>query len=125
MMQSSITVSTDKIWGTFLSSARALSQKNVDARSTPESRTTFEVKIKPKFTMAVMRDADLDAVYAFAMQLGKDAGEMLMAAAVSRYADSAAREHLNIEEKENAVDIVTETDEGARQTPELAIRVVG
>ncbi|KAJ4350151.1 uncharacterized protein N0V89_008772 [Didymosphaeria variabile] len=54
---------------------------------------------------------ELDGIYAFAVQLGKDAGRMLMDAAKARmsHADSSAqKEHV---QKMNAVDLVTETDE--------------
>lgn len=55
---------------------------------------------------------DLDEIYAFAVQLGKDAGKLLMEAAQSRFS-GPGQEALNLVEKENAVDIVTQTDEGA------------
>jgi myo-inositol-1(or 4)-monophosphatase len=53
----------------------------------------------------------LDEIYAFAVQLGKDAGNMLMDAARSRFGDAGQSEQ-TIEEKDSAVDIVTQTDEG-------------
>jgi len=53
----------------------------------------------------------LDEIYAFAVQLGKDAGSMLMDAATSRFGDAGQSEQF-AEEKESAVDIVTKTDEG-------------
>lgn len=60
--------------------------------------------------MASARDIDLDEVYQFAVQLGKDAGSLLQKAAESRLSsDSVQAAHV---EKENAVDIVTQTDEG-------------
>ena len=52
---------------------------------------------------------DLDEVYTFAIQLGKDAGAMLQSAAEARFGGSKASEHI---EKESAVDIVTQTDIG-------------
>ncbi|KAK3322051.1 inositol monophosphatase [Apodospora peruviana] len=58
---------------------------------------------------------DLDEIYAFAVQLGKDAGRMLMDAAQSRFqgnGDNRERPVLELVEKENTVDIVTKTDEG-------------
>lgn len=58
-------------------------------------------------------DAKLDSIYSFAIQLGKDAGQMLMEALHSR------RQGLNEpdvpEEKMNAVDIVTKTDTDVEQ----------
>lgn len=53
---------------------------------------------------------DLDEMYAFAVQLGKDAGRMLLDAAKLRYEGKSAQQ-LHVE-KENAVDLVTQTDEG-------------
>ncbi|KUI59664.1 Protein QA-X [Cytospora mali] len=52
-------------------------------------------------------EKELDEIYAFAIQLGKDAGKMLMDAAKLRMASGGAQES---EEKESAVDIVTKTD---------------
>jgi len=55
---------------------------------------------------------ELQEIYAFAIELGKEAGRMLMAAAQMRMGDAATglrQEHV---QKENAVDLVTETDEG-------------
>lgn len=56
---------------------------------------------------------ELDEIYAFAVQLGKDAGQMLMTAAESRFGDENApgREQQSVE-KDSSVDIVTQTDEG-------------
>lgn len=59
--------------------------------------------------MAVSSDVDLDEVYDFAVQLGKDAGSMLSKGAQDRIGNNVRATHL---EKENAVDIVTKTDEG-------------
>ncbi|KAL2291722.1 hypothetical protein FJTKL_11927 [Diaporthe vaccinii] len=53
-------------------------------------------------------EKELDEIYAFAVQLGKDAGKMLMDAAKLRMASGGAA-HESVE-KENAVDIVTKTD---------------
>lgn len=52
----------------------------------------------------------MDEIHAFAVQLGKDAGKMLMDAAKLRMASGGAA-HESVE-KENAVDIVTKTDTG-------------
>jgi myo-inositol-1(or 4)-monophosphatase len=55
---------------------------------------------------------ELDEIYAFAVQLGRQAGKMLMDAAQLRIDGGTAtgeeKEHV---QKENAVDLVTETDE--------------
>lgn len=56
---------------------------------------------------------ELDDIYAFAVRLGKDAGQLLLAAAKRRMAGGGVpvdqQGHI---EKENSVDLVTETDEG-------------
>ena len=63
--------------------------------------------------MADISQEQLDEIYAFAVQLGKDAGRMLLDAARLRMGDGpASREQKEHVEKENAVDLVTETDEG-------------
>ncbi|KKY31358.1 putative inositol monophosphatase [Diaporthe ampelina] len=54
-------------------------------------------------------EKELDEIYAFAIQLGKDAGQMLMDAAKLRMAGGGGAAHESVE-KENAVDIVTKTD---------------
>jgi myo-inositol-1(or 4)-monophosphatase len=54
-------------------------------------------------------DLDLDAIYHFAIQLGKDAGKLLQEAAQRRM---SGEEQLDEVEKLNSVDIVTKTDEG-------------
>ncbi|KAF2799958.1 inositol monophosphatase [Melanomma pulvis-pyrius CBS 109.77] len=55
---------------------------------------------------------ELDGIYAFAVNLGKEAGKMLLEAAKLRMGDERVseerKEHV---QKENAVDLVTETDE--------------
>ncbi|RAQ99532.1 inositol monophosphatase [Stemphylium lycopersici] len=62
--------------------------------------------------MADLSREELDGIYAFAVQLGKQAGKMLMDAAQLRIdggdATTEEKEHV---QKENAVDLVTETDE--------------
>ncbi|KAJ4305381.1 hypothetical protein N0V90_000912 [Kalmusia sp. IMI 367209] len=63
--------------------------------------------------MAEIPREELDEIFAFAVQLGKQAGRMLTDAARLRMGDARAsgeqKEHV---QKENAVDLVTETDEG-------------
>lgn len=54
-------------------------------------------------------ELDLDGIYQFALQLGKDAGRLLQEAAQSRMNGEV---QLDEEEKLNSVDIVTKTDEG-------------
>ncbi|OQO10848.1 Protein qutG [Cryoendolithus antarcticus] len=55
-----------------------------------------------------MAGLDLDEIYRFAIQLGKDAGEMLLSAANARISGTA---YAVSTEKESAVDLVTQTDE--------------
>jgi myo-inositol-1(or 4)-monophosphatase len=57
---------------------------------------------------------DLDDIYQFAVQLGKDAGAILMDRARLRYEDDSNSEIYT--EKENAVDIVTKADEGTSRS---------
>ncbi|KAK4187804.1 inositol monophosphatase [Podospora australis] len=64
------------------------------------------MQTKPAFT-----DKDLDEVYSFAVQLGKDAGKLLLEAAQLRYSPTRQSVKEQLVEKENAVDIVTKTDE--------------
>lgn len=56
---------------------------------------------------------ELDGIYAFAIDLTRRAGKLLLDAAEKRYGDpenrSAEEAHA---EKENAVDLVTKMDEG-------------
>lgn len=54
-------------------------------------------------------ELDLDSIYTFALQLGKDAGRLLLEAAQRRMSGA---DQLVEEEKLNSVDIVTKTDEG-------------
>ena len=62
--------------------------------------------------MPEFEQKDLDEIYAFAVQLGKDAGNMLMDAAKARMAGGEAAGQIEHVEKMNAVDLVTQTDEG-------------
>ena len=60
---------------------------------------------------------DLDEIYSFAVQIGKAAGERLLAAAQRRISGGSAAgseegKEVVEKEKENAVDIVTKVDEG-------------
>lgn len=64
--------------------------------------------------MSGINDQELDDIYAFAVQLGKDAGAMLMAAAQGRMQGTVANSSGQVAyvEKENSVDLVTKTDNG-------------
>lgn len=60
----------------------------------------------------ISRD-ELDEIYTFAVELGKGAGKMLTDAAQLRIdGGSESREEKEHVQKMNAVDLVTETDEG-------------
>lgn len=63
--------------------------------------------------MAELSREELDEIYEFAVELGKQAGQMLMDAAQSRIngASTATTDQTQHTQKENAVDLVTETDE--------------
>ncbi|CRK16641.1 hypothetical protein BN1708_002898 [Verticillium longisporum] len=60
--------------------------------------------------MADISDAELHEIYDFAVQLGKDAGDLLMKFAMARFTGAAVGEQA-FEEKDNAVDIVTKVDQ--------------
>lgn len=54
---------------------------------------------------------ELDEIYAFAIDLGRKAGDLLMSRVEQRM-DGSEGNSQSFDEKENAVDIVTQTDEG-------------
>lgn len=56
---------------------------------------------------------NIDEIHAFTVQLAKDAGKMLLGAAEARMSPSHASGTDQIIEKDSAVDLVTQTDEGA------------
>lgn len=60
---------------------------------------------------ANLSSKELDDIYSFAIQLGKDAGKMLLGAAMLRCKGGIAENTAHVE-KMNAVDLVTQTDEG-------------
>lgn len=66
-------------------------------------------------------ERELDEIYAFAVQLGKDAGKLLLEAAQSRFNGSGQGAQA-FEEKDSAVDIVTKTDEGKPAVPRATPR---
>ena len=65
-------------------------------------------------TMAEISDQEISEIYAFAVQLGKDAGDLLMAAARRRMNGDINGTSNSVEftEKDSSVDIVTQTDHG-------------
>lgn len=72
----------------------------------PKETLTFR---HSKKTHVAMDDQQMSEIYAFAVQLGKDAGDMLMAAARARIDGQHGGSY---DEKESSVDIVTKTDNG-------------
>ena len=60
-----------------------------------------------------INEEELDEIYAFAIQLGKNAGKLLMNAARSRFGSGGSMTSQEITEKDNSVDIVTKADEGS------------
>lgn len=63
--------------------------------------------------MSAANNHELDEIYAFAVQLGKDAGKMLMEAVMRRTRPQDNGDvPISMEEKESSVDIVTKTDHG-------------
>ena len=61
---------------------------------------------------------ELDEIYAFAVDLGRKAGDLLMERVEERIAGGNGPQ--TFEEKENAVDIVTQTDEGKTRKARLS-----
>ena len=61
-------------------------------------------------------DKELGEIYEFAVQLGKDAGRLLMNGATSRF-DNMGSGKQTFTEKDSSVDIVTKTDEGESGNP--------
>lgn len=61
--------------------------------------------------MSEVTEEQLGEIYAFAVQLGRDAGGLLMEFAKARWGEKGTGEQL-FSEKDNAVDIVTKADEG-------------
>jgi myo-inositol-1(or 4)-monophosphatase len=74
--------------------------------------------------MSSINQQDLDSIYAFAVQLGKDAGKILLERAKERFQgdDQKVQAHA---EKANAVDLVTQTDEGMCQDYSESVTVSG
>jgi myo-inositol-1(or 4)-monophosphatase len=61
--------------------------------------------------MSSIGEAELEEIYAFAIQLGKDAGKLLLNAANLRIQGDGREEQTSVE-KTSSVDLVTQTDEG-------------
>ncbi len=69
--------------------------------------------------MSSLSQNELDEIYAFAIELGKAAGKMLVDAAQLRMTGGNTQEEKEHVQKENAVDLVTETDESRLQRPPI------
>ena len=89
--------------GTWADSSTAVGRSNIK-QDTNTGSGSFN-------TMGELSKAELDDIYAFAVNLGKDAGKMLMEAARVRMGDAGSHGQKEHVQKENAVDLVTETDE--------------
>jgi hypothetical protein len=66
-------------------------------------------------------DNELEGIFEFAVQLGKDAGKILLDGLAKRRERGAQIEEQQVE-KMNAVDIVTETDNGMPRLLTLSVR---
>lgn len=66
---------------------------------------------------------ELDEIYSFAVDLGRKAGDLLMERVEQRISGTEGNSQ-RFEEKDNAVDIVTQTDEGKHKpmNPDLAAK---
>lgn len=64
--------------------------------------------------MSSIGEKELEEIYAFAIQLGKDAGNLLLEAANLRMQGDGRKEQTSVE-KASSVDLVTQTDEGKLQ----------
>lgn len=62
--------------------------------------------------MSQFNQQELDEIYAFAVDLGKRAGKLLLDGIDKRVEGVGGSGELAFEEKDSAVDIVTQTDEG-------------
>ena len=65
--------------------------------------------------MTSLSSHELDEIYQFAIQLGKDAGQILLDGMEKRRTCSG-NHVVEAQEKANAVDIVTQTDNGRLKT---------
>ena len=70
--------------------------------------------------MSSIGDKELDEIYVFAIQLGKDAGNLLLEAANLRMQGDGRKEQSSVE-KASSVDLVTQTDEGKLQICDQSI----
>ena len=86
--------------------------RNRCTRHPPQLVTISANDVQPiDYVLTMTSSLDLDEIYQFAIQLGKDAGKLLQDAAQQRMNGGDQLEEI---EKLNSVDIVTKTDEGER-----------
>lgn len=72
--------------------------------------------------MPEISGAELDDLYAFAVQLGKDAGDLMMKYARSRWSSGGSAEYA-LTEKDSSVDIVTKADEGKSRNTIVSLTI--
>jgi len=64
-----------------------------------------------------LSEAELKEIYTFALDLGRKAGQILLDGVEKRTGEESGRDMGELEEKMNAVDIVTQTDLGTLLSP--------
>lgn len=70
-------------------------------------------------------ESELKEIYTFALDLGRRAGKILLGGVEKRTGAESGRENGPIQEKMNAVDIVTQTDLGVFLTLEARLNSLG
>lgn len=65
--------------------------------------------------MRTLAQVEIEEIYTYAVQLGKDAGQLLLEGVKARTEGDSSLG--TVIEKENAVDIVTQIDEGTIHAP--------
>lgn len=92
-------------------------KKTQPVHETPNTTLTVAIwksctyRYRPRMMTIMQLDQEqLDEIYTFAVDLGRKAGQLLLDSIERRIAGEGSQ---SVEEKENAVDIVTQTDEGS------------
>lgn len=70
----------------------------------------------------MISDAEIQQIYQFALELGKNAGKLLLEAAQKRMSGDVQLDEV---EKLNSVDIVTKTDEGEQILIQWCCKTLG
>jgi hypothetical protein len=73
--------------------------------------------------MSSIGEKELEEIYVFAIQLGKDAGKLLLDAASLRMQGDGRKEQTSVE-KASSVDLVTQTDEGKLDICDISCSIV-